>query len=81
MPAQSGKKQGGQDVRADFSSGIVGGGDAGASGVHIVLDQREERQPDGAGAGARPLQRAERFAGTQLVRRAQEHTELRADDG
>src|SRR5260370_27884052 len=43
MPEQSGKKQGGQDAHADFSSGIVGGD--GASGVHIVLDQVKSGSP------------------------------------
>jgi Raf kinase inhibitor-like YbhB/YbcL family protein len=53
MPAQSGKKQGGQDARAYFGSGIGGGGDAGACGVHSVLDKRQKRQPDVPGARAR----------------------------
>jgi Raf kinase inhibitor-like YbhB/YbcL family protein len=64
-----------------FGSGIGGGSDAGACGVHSVLDERQERQPDSVGAGARQLQRAEHFAGAQLVGRAGRHTELRADDG
>jgi len=45
MPAQSGKKQEGQDAHADFSSGIVGGDGDGASGVHIVLDQVKSGSP------------------------------------
>src|SRR6202030_3210679 len=76
-----GRGQGGQDAGADFGSGIGGGGGAGACGVQNVLDKRQERQPDGIGAGARRLQWAERFAGAYLVGRALRNAELRADDG